>query len=395
MYSQKYRKRICSPLFLHKKAIPYLLVLLLLSLSPYKAFAEDIRYSADEIRSGSFILKLPLGLEADKFYIPSDNPMSREKIELGRALYFDERLSRDDTVSCASCHSVDNGFTDNLAVSLGIDGQEGGRSAPTIINRAFSKEQFWDGRAKSLEEQAKGPLTNPIEMGMPSEDAVIKKIASIKGYRKWFRQVFGRDVNIDDLAKAIATFERTVLSGDSRVDRFTAGDKTALTKSEKRGLKLFRGKARCSQCHSGANFTNEKYHNLGVSWGKIPTDMGRNAVTGKEHHTAAFKTPTLRDIDDTAPYMHDGSIETLEGVIDFYDKGGVGNQFLDNEMRRSELSLNRMLDSFEKEKNVKPRSNEGTKLGLTVGERADLVAFMKALSGKGWQNAGAPDSFPK
>jgi cytochrome c peroxidase len=375
--------------------MPIFFLAFLLVLSPEEIFAEEIRYSEKNVSFKDFTLELPLGLEAEKFYVPADNPMTRDKVELGRALFFDDRLSRDDTVSCSTCHSPENTFTDNLPSSMGIDMQEGDRSAPTIINRAFSREQFWDGRAESLEEQAKEPLINPVEMGMPSHDAVVEKVGSIKGYREWFRSVFGRDVNIDDLARAIASFERTVVSGDSRMDRFNSGDRALFTEAEKRGFELFQGKARCIQCHNGFNFTDEKYHNIGVGWDTGRIDLGRYMVTGKMEHIGAFKTPTLRDIAATEPYMHDGSIKTLEEVIIFYDEGGFGNPFLDIEMKRSTMSLEQMLDSTDKKESAEPDSIIGAKLNLSAQEKADLLLFLKTLNGRGWQNAVAPDSFPE
>lgn len=323
---------------------------------------------SETLKSGDFSLKLPLGLSAKDVMIPADNPMSREKVELGRALYFDKRLSADDTVACATCHAPANGFTDNLPVSSGIKGQKGGRSAPTVINRAFSDVQFWDGRAATLEAQAKGPITNPIEMGIPNHDVAVKKIAAIKGYAEWFKKVFGKDVNIDDMARAIAAFERTVVSGNSKYDRYQVGDKKALSAGEKRGLDIFEGKGNCIRCHGGANFTDEEYHNIGVGMSATNPDLGRYVVTKKEEDKGAFKTPTLRDISATAPYMHDGSDKTLMDVVEFYDKGGAANANL---------------------------SKRVEKLGLTAQEKKDLVAFMEALSGEGWRHITAPKEFPK
>ncbi|GMT42183.1 MAG: cytochrome-c peroxidase [bacterium] len=312
--------------------------------------------------------ELPLGLEASEYKIPKDNPMTKDKIELGRALYFDVRLSANNRISCATCHAPEIGFTDGQPVSQGINRQQGGRSAPTVINRAFSAVQFWDGRAGSLEEQAKGPLTNPIEMGMPSNYAVVEKLKSIKGYRKWFEKVFKKEVNIDDFAKAVAAFERTVLSGNSPYDRYIAGDKNAMTASQVRGLKLFEGKARCATCHSGFNFTDEDYHNLGVGWDSGSADLGRYMVTKDSDDMGAFKTPTLRDVSNTAPYMHDGSDATLEQVVEFYNKGGIKNPSLDPLMEP---------------------------LNLSAAEVKNLAAFMKALDGEGWRNISPPERFPE
>lgn len=331
--------------------------------------ALSIMLTAGAVWAGEkYEIKLPLGLDAKEYRVPQDNPLTKEKVELGRALYFDVRLSANDRIACATCHTQKNGFTDGQPVSQGINNQQGGRSAPTVINRAFSTLQFWDGRASSLEEQAKGPLTNPIEMGMPSREEVVKKLKNIKGYRVWFKKVFKKAINIDDLAKAIAAFERTVLSGNSKYDRYVAGDKNALTGSQIRGLELFEGKALCAVCHSGFNFSDEEYHNLGVGWGSGMADLGRYMVTKDADDIGSFKTPTLRDISNTAPYMHDGGEATLEQVVEFYNNGGTRNPYLDPLMEPLNLSAN---------------------------EVGDIVAFMKALNGEGWQDKTAPDNFPK
>lgn len=309
---------------------------------------------------------VPLGLLPVQW--PKDNPYSPEKAELGKLLYFDARLSADNTVSCASCHSPKYAFTDGAPVSTGIRGQKGGRSAPTVINRAYSLAQFWDGRAPTLEEQAKGPIANPIEMGETHEN-VVAKLKGIAGYRSLFAQAFGSgEISIDLLAKAIATFERTVLSGNAPYDRYKAGDRKAMTPEQVRGMKVYFDKAKCDQCHEGINFTSNAYHNLGVGMDKPNPDLGRYAVTKSSADRGAFKTPTLRDIARTAPYMHDGSLKTLEEVVDFYDKGGIPNTNLDEK--------------------IKP-------LKLTVQERKDLVAFMQALNGEGWQKIQTPAKFPE
>ncbi len=299
---------------------------------------------------------------------PGDNPYTPEKAELGRLLYFDKRLSADDTVACATCHAPEHAFTDGAAVSTGIRGQHGGRSAPTIINRGYSLAQFWDGRAPTLEEQAKGPIANSLEMG-DSLDNIVAKLNAIAGYRAWFAKVFGSaDFTADQVAKAIATFERTVLSGNSPFDRYKEGDKKALSRAQIRGMNVFFNRAKCDKCHDGMNFTTNDYHNLGIGTDKPTPDEGRFAVTKNPKDWAAFKTPTLRDIAETAPYMHDGRFQTLREVVDFYDKGGLLNKNLDPE--------------------IKP-------LKLTVDERNDLVEFLKALSGQGWRNIQAPEKFPE
>lgn len=349
-------------------------------------------------------LVLPFGLNEQEFYVPQDNPLTEAKIELGRLLFFDKRLSVDNSIACASCHSPAHGFTDGRRVSLGVAGQQGDRNAPTLINRGVSKAQFWDGRAKSLEAQVTGPLTNALEMGMPSLGAVVKKIASIKGYRDRFKKVFGRGVTIEDIAKAIASFERTILSGNSKWDRYLAGDKFALSLSEKRGLEVFEGKGRCDQCHSGWNFTDEKFHNIGIDWDVSRVDLGRYLVTGKEKDIGAFKTPTLREISRTAPYMHDGRFGRLSEVVDYYNDGGISNPFLSTEMTRPDQSLDETLAEFEKGSadsnalmghDVSGGSVPIKKLDLTEQEKEDLVAFLIALGGEGWQALDAPLAFPR
>lgn len=297
---------------------------------------------------------LPLGLDPYSAEVPADNPITPEKIELGKALYFDPRLSSDDTVSCASCHDPEKGYSNGEAFATGVDGQVGGRAAPVITNRLFSKTQFWDGRSPSLEDQALGPIQNPIEMNMTLE-AAVAKIEKIPGYPELFNKAFGtNEVNSERIGKAIATFERTVVSGNSKFDRFENGDTSALNESEKRGLELFRNKAKCSVCHTGFNLTDEKYHNIGVGMDAEKPDVGRFEVTKKPEDTGAFKTPTLRDIVHSAPYFRDGSAKTLEEVVDFYDKGGIKNPHLSKNI-------------FE--------------LKLTDQEKADLVAIMKAFTG--------------
>ena len=314
--------------------------------------AEDLSAPAERFESREFEIELPLGLRSSEFSVPADNPMSADKIALGRTLFFDKRLSVDDSISCASCHSPQSGFADGRETARGVDSQAGTRNAPTIINRAFSSVQFLDGRAPSLEEQAKGPMVNPIEMGMPNHEIIVQKLTAIPGYERWFRRVFGRDVDIDGVAKAIAAFERTIVSGDSRADRFLAGDKGAINESEQRGFALFVGKARCSQCHGAPLFTDEKYHNTGAGWDESRVDLGRYRVTENVSDIGAFKTPTLREIDLTGPYMHNGAFATLEETIEFYDRGGISNPFLDVELKRPKRTLEQLLAYYEKDQPI-------------------------------------------
>jgi cytochrome c peroxidase len=332
------------------------------------------------IKDEPLAVTVPVGLQplTPKIYVPASNPITKGKYELGRQLYFDPRVSLDGTVSCATCHNPAKGWTDGMNVSIGISGQTGSRSAPSVLNTVYGKTMFWDGRAPSLEGQAQGPVQNPIEMGKQSYKEIIDRLRTIPTYTEAFQKVFGTNVNLDSMAKAIATFERVAaLSGNSKYDKYNAGDNKALTDSEKRGMVLFgltlntddeskidavRQKAKCTLCHVGFNFTDEQFHNLGIGWNektKKFTDLGRWAIDpiGAKSDAAlgAFKTPTVRDVEHNAPYMHDGSLATLEQVVDHYDKGGTANPALDADMK---------------------------KLGLTAQEKNDLVAFMKALSGE-------------
>jgi cytochrome c peroxidase len=316
--------------------------------------------------------QVPLGLPP--VFWPDDNAYTPQKADLGKLLYFDKRLSSDGTVSCASCHAPAKAFTDWSPFATGIGGQQGGRSAPTVINRAYSTLQFWDGRSPSLEDQAKGPLANPIEMtvdkqGDLAHKHVVSRVKAVPGYVERFRKVFGPgEFNIDHVAQAIATFERSVLSGNSPYDRYQAGDQKAMTPEQIRGMEVFFKKAACDSCHLGFNFTDSSFENIGIGMDKPNPDLGRFLVTHKEEDKGAFKTPTLREVEHTYPYMHDGSLKTLEEVVEHYDKGGIKN----------------------------PRLNQRIKpLHLTEQEKRDLVAFMKALSGEGWQHIKAPEKLPE
>lgn len=280
-------------------------------------------------------LVVPHGLIEPK--IPADNPFTKEKAELGKQLYFDPRLSRDNTVSCASCHDPNKGWSNGEAVATGIGGQKGGRSAPTIINAAFSPLQFWDGRAVGLEGQALGPIQNPIEMNLTLPE-LEKKLNAIPGYRNQFKKVFGTEVTSENIGKAIATFERTVLCANAPYDKFKAGDKTALSESAQRGMKLFFGKANCSACHSGPAFTDGAFHNIGMGTKHEKPDLGRFEHSKLDGDKSSFKTPGLREIKRTAPYMHDGSHKTLKEVVEYYNKGGETNPQLDEEIFPLKLS---------------------------------------------------------
>jgi cytochrome c peroxidase len=317
--------------------------------------------------------KIPLGLV--EIFWPEDNPYTPARAELGWLLFFDTRLSSDGSVSCATCHSPEHAFGDGRPVSVGIGKQKGGRSAPSIINRVYGRLQFWDGRAASLEDQAKGPIANPIEMTHEKDagkahGTTIERLRKVSDYRRRFKNEFGaEEFTIDQVAKAIATFERSILSGNAPIDRFKAGDKTALSESQQRGMKIFfSNNARCDSCHDGAAFTTNQFANIGIGMDKPNPDLGRYNVTKKEEEKGAFKTPGLREVARTGPYMHDGSLKTLEEVVEHYDKGGVKNKWLHQD--------------------IKP-------LKLSKQDKTDLVAFLHALNGEGWQQFKAPAAFPK
>lgn len=296
---------------------------------------------------------------------PAGARNSPERIELGRLLYFDPVLSGDNTVACASCHHPSFGFTDNRPVAKGVGGKLGGRSAPTVWNAAFYKEQFWDGRAKFLEDQAKGPIQNPVEM---NEDPVklLDELRAIPEYVRLFDAAFGgggQAVTMDNIASAIATFERTLVSARSPFDRYAAGETSALSASARRGLDLFRSvSTRCFECHGMPTFANPDYKVLGVPSRedpkKIDPDTGRAQVTPGRAYEHAFKVPTLRNVAKTAPYMHNGVFATLDEVLDFYSKGGgLGHGYavdnIDDKVRTFDLSAD---------------------------EKADLIGFLNALT---------------
>jgi cytochrome c peroxidase len=294
---------------------------------------------------------IPDGLDA-KRPIPKDNPLTEAKVRLGRKLFFDPILSADATVACASCHQPEHGFAGPGRFAVGARSQIGSRNAPTLLNRAYGTAFFWDGRETTLEGQALHPIASPTEMGSSVAQAV-ERLQAHREYPALFREAFSEGVTAGNLAKALASFERVLLTGNSRVDRFRAGDLQALNASERHGLWLYESRGRCWRCHTGPNFTDEDFHNTGVSWGKTPADLGRYTVTKKDPDRGRFKTPTLRGLALTAPYMHDGSLATLEEVVEFYSRGGQKNVYLDPAIGPLELSKT---------------------------DVADLVAFLKALS---------------
>jgi cytochrome c peroxidase len=311
--------------------------------------------------------ELPLGLATGAGQIKGvdKNPLTRAKIELGRQLYFDPRLSSDASVSCASCHDPGEGFGRHTQFGEGIKGQKGGRNSPVSYNRILSDSQFWDGRAGSLEDQAVGPIANPIEMGNTHEACVVC-LKGIPGYQKQFDKVFGQ-LDIDAVAQAIASFERSIVTQPGPFDYYarlkpfeeldkedidadpglkasyaealTGAEAHPLSESAKRGAELFFSqKVGCTACHVGANFSDEKYHNIGVGMDSEKPDIGREEVTKDPKDRGAFKTPTIRNVSTSAPYMHDGSQKTLEEVVDFYAKGGHPNPNLDEKIKKIDLS---------------------------------------------------------
>lgn len=289
---------------------------------------------------------------------PEDNKPTADRVSLGKKLFFDPRLSADGNMSCATCHSPLFGWSDGLATAKGFQSKVLGRASPTVVNTAYQKLQMWDGRKKSLEDQALGPMVSSDEMNIGVERA-IKTIAENKEYQALFAKAYpGEGVTDKTLARAIASFERTIISNNSRFDQWVRGDKKALTKQEINGFKIFNDvdKGNCAACHSAPNFTDDGFHNIGLaSYGHENPDMGRYAIKPIGVLKGAFKTPTLREVVHTAPYFHDGSAATLEDVVKHYVEGGVVKTHLSPSMKA---------------------------LTLTEKEQADLVAFIKSLSTK-------------
>jgi cytochrome c peroxidase len=315
-------------------------------------------------------IRAPLGLPPVP--IPADNPPTVGTIALGRKLFYDPILSKDKTISCASCHNPNIGFTDGRRIALGFGGQLGVRNAPTLLNAAYYPVQFWDGRAPSLEAQSADPMANPLEMNQTHQVSV-SKIQADPAYREEFAQAFGPGkVTIEKIQKSLASFERTLLSGDSPFDQYQyGGNQQALSPAAIRGLAIFQDPKRgnCAVCHTidktYALFTDGKFHNTGagINGAGDFTDMGRFGQTKIAAEKGEFKTPTLRNVALTGPYMHDGSLKTLSDVVDFYAGGGNSNPSLDKE--------------------IKP-------LHLSAQDRADLVKFLEALTGQIPKNAGPP-----
>ena len=294
------------------------------------------------------VLTLPLGLDEQTAFVPDDNRTTPEKVALGKQFFWDKRWSKSGTVACVSCHQPGHGWTDAQRFSTNFAGKPTPRRAPTLVNRLFSDRQLWTGLRATLEDQAKHD-------GNVSDETVVAQLGAIPGYREQHRKVFGRDLDAEGVAKAIAAYVRTIVSGNSPYDRFKAGDRTAISASAQWGLALFAGKASCVRCHVGFNFTDEGYRNIGVGMDRESPDLGRFGVTRNEADKGAFKTPTLRDVARRGPYMHDGSVPTLADVVALYDRGGIPNPWLSSDVRP---------------------------LGLTAQDRSDLVEFLNALTGQ-------------
>ena len=285
---------------------------------------------------------------------PADNLPTQARIELGRQLFFDPRLSRKGAMSCASCHNPALGWSDGLPTAVGFDMQKLGRATPTILNTAFNSIQMWDGRKANLEDQALGPIAAEGEMNLPLPE-MVNRLKSIPGYHPEFEKAYpGQGISEVTVARAIASFERTVLSTESPFDRWRMGDENAVSPQVKRGFEVFTGKAKCAICHMGYNFTDNGFHNIGVKGDGASYDVGRYAQRPLKSLRGAFKTPTLRDIALTAPYMRNGAYTTLLEVVEHYNRGGDDQE---------NLSVN-----------IVP-------LGLTAAEKAELVAFMESLTG--------------
>jgi len=323
-------------------------------------------FASGNLQSKSDDPQVPAGLPPIPW--PEDNGYSPSRVELGKILFFDGRLSANGVVSCAFCHEPSHAFSGSTALSSGVNGKLEVRHTPTLINRAWGKSQFWDGRAPTLESQVIVPLTNPDEMGM-TVDQVVEKLQHIKGYAALFAAAFGDGmIDVERVAKALASFERTIVSGNSPYDRYTLGDKSALTKQQKAGLNFFNGKGECAECHSGPNLTTEKFANLGIGIDQPNPDPGLEAITKKRGDFGKFKAPTLRDLAHRGPYMHDGRFKTVGEVLDFYSRGGLANPHLDTRL---------------------------TPFYMDEQTKQNLLAFLASLNGEGWQKITPPSAFPQ
>ena len=361
--------------------------------------ADVVSAAANPLAQPKSMQQVGVPVAATHAAIPADNPQTPGKVALGQRLFFDARLSADGTIACSTCHDPARAFTDGKPVSTGIGGRAGQRNAPTILNALYNATQFWDGRAATLEQQAALPIVNAVEMGQPSLDAAVARIAAIPEYQQAFRTAFGAAPDGPNLVRAIAAYERSQVSFDSPFDHYITGEHDAIDAAAQRGWELFNTRGRCNKCHAlsedkrdTTNFTDNDFHNIGVlivrhdvvklakqardllgsgdaaaiDRAAIQTDMsalGRFLVTKKEPHIAAFKTPNLRNLLLTAPYFHDGSHATLWDVIDHYNKGaGLNNPYLDEDI---------------------------VPLALSERDIDDLVAFLASLTSPAYKDAAA------
>jgi cytochrome c peroxidase len=285
--------------------------------------------------------------------LPEDpaNARTPAKVELGRQLFEDARLSGDESLSCASCHPREMGYAEATPFSPGADGKPMPRHTPTLLNAAYYRYINWDGKFASTAQLVPAIMANPRNMNLQDEAVLVARLESVPEYRAQFREVFGGSATREKVAYALDAYVRTLTTPNSPFDHYAAGDRNALTDAQKRGLMLFVGKADCTMCHRGPNFADDQFHALGMNG----DDPGRFKVTGVDADRNAFKTPTIRNVTLTAPYMHDGSLSTLREVIDFYDAGGGPQQ---------------------------PKSSLLRKLNLTEKEKSDLVAFLESLTGE-------------
>jgi cytochrome c peroxidase len=297
---------------------------------------------------------LPAGLAGyEAMPIPADNPMTPDKVALGRQLFFDERLSIDGSRSCYSCHVCEHGLTDGLPKAVGADNKPLTRNTPTLWNIGYHKEFYWDGRSDSLEKQAMAAWKGG-NMGVGERTSeIVAKINALQDYRSQFQKVFQNDATAENMMKAIAAFERTIIGGNTPWDRWRAGDQSALSQSAYRGWNIFQG-IKCNNCHDGILFTDQQYHNIGIGMDQSVVDIGRYEVTKRQEDYGAFKTPTLRDIAKSGPYFHDGSAKTLEEAVDVMLAGGKPNEFIDK-------------------KNLQPKR-------VLPEQREDLLNFLRSLT---------------
>lgn len=300
------------------------------------------------------VLPLPAQLARyEAMEIPADNPLTAEKAALGRQLFFDKRLSGDESRSCYSCHVCEKGLTDGLPKAIGAFNKQLPRSSPTLWNIGYHKMFYWDGRSPSLEKQAMAAWSGGNMGAAGHETDIVAKLNGLQGYRSQFQKVFGADATSENIMQALAAFERTIISGDTAWDKFQAGDQSAASEAARRGWEVFK-EAKCINCHDGILLTDQQFHNVGVGMDAPEPDKGRFNASKKEEDTGAFMTPTLRDIAKSAPYFHDGSIATLEDAVDFMLNGGKPNQYLDK-------------------KNLEKRT-------ITADQRRDLLEFLKSLN---------------